>query len=157
MPCNANGQCGSWQWLSSHPQAGSPGSDSSGSGRPAPGSDGTASGGYPGDGMLTGHLGIEPTGPTAALYREMTKAYTGGWKSFLAGIGDSLVGLLDMATTAADPAQGLINMLSGNTWSDRYTHWMARHGVQTGANSEYGAGIGVGAALQAGAGSGATL
>jgi hypothetical protein len=149
MVCNGD-VCGSVQYFEAHPDAGdSSGSgDRSGTGRRAAGaSDGTGSGAYAagqaaGGGMLEGHLGIEPTGPTAALFREMTRPYSGGWKSFLGGIGDSLVSLLDLGTMASDPEQGMMNMATGNTYSGRYTRWLARHGVQTGANSEYGAGGG---------------
>ncbi len=90
------------------------------------------------------YTGCNPTLPPPS--------FIGGAPSFLAGIGGSFVGLLDFATTASNPSQGMKNMATGHTYSDAYTGWLHRHGVPTGLNSEYGAGFGTGAALQAAAG-----
>jgi hypothetical protein len=76
----------------------------------------------------------------------------GGSVGFLAGIGDSLVSLLDVGMAAANPIQGARNFATGNTFSGAYTRWVARHGVNTSSHSTYTGGIWAGAVLQMGAG-----
>jgi hypothetical protein len=55
----------------------------------------------------------------------------------------------DLAECPACEAQQII---ARNTYSDQWTGWLNRHGVATGTNSQYGAGLGTGAFIQAAAG-----
>jgi len=89
-----------------------------------------------------GHLGIEPTGPTAGLYRDMTRSYAGGWRSFLGGMGQPLASLLDLASCASDALQCARDQATASTYSALYLHWLHSQGVLTGASSWFGAGAG---------------
>jgi hypothetical protein len=110
-----------------------------------------------GDGMLIGHLGIEPTGPTAGMYRQMTRPYKGGITSFMAGMFDSLFSSADLSMDLACVLCAL--NAGGHSAEDWYKQWLAAHHVPTGGDSWYGAGIGsadvISLLLGAGAGTGA--
>ena len=101
------------------------------------------------NGNLVTHLGISPHGPTAGLYRDMTRNYKGGWKSFAGGIGQSMTSMLDTGMCMVSLSHCLQAQATGNTISDAYQRWLHSQGVLTSADSWFGGGIGTGNFLAA--------
>jgi hypothetical protein len=77
----------------------------------------------------------------------------GGTLSFLAGIGDSFMNLLDLGDCMAEGSISCEqNMASGDTYSGQYTNWIARHGIDTAPRSTYTGGKWAGFVFQMAAG-----
>jgi hypothetical protein len=74
--------------------------------------------------------------------------FTGGWRSYLGGVGGSLVGDLDLLSCIGNVIACAKNIATGQTYSDAYVRWLHRHGVETGIHSQYGAGLGSGITIQ---------
>jgi len=80
-------------------------------------------------GFACGHLGDCTPQPV----------FTGGWESFLGGIGGSLVSLIDLVEGAACPSCAAVQSATGHTAGDWYQRQLNARGVPTGPRSEYGA------------------
>ena len=120
-------------------------SSSSGSGSSGSGSSGSGGGQWvPDVSPSCGRFGV---GCSDA--REWEPSVPGGTLGFLAGLGDSFMNLLDMGDCMAEGSISCEqNTVSGDTYSDQYTDWIARHGIDTAPRSTYTGGKWAGFVLQ---------